>query len=104
MADVWQVVAAPRRREILRLVWDAELSAGDIAAHFDVTWPAISQHLKLLREAGAVTERREGTRRLYRADQATLGPIGAFLSSTWQADLDRLRDLAERDERANSGP
>ena len=62
-----KAIVVPRRRQILRLVRDEELSAGEIAAHFDVTRPAVSQHLTLLKEAGLVHERRNGTRRLYRA-------------------------------------
>ena len=61
-----KAIAEPRRREILRLVRDDELTAGAIAAHFDVTRPAISQHLSVLRDAGLVVERRDGTRRWYR--------------------------------------
>jgi len=59
-----QVIAAPRRLQILELVWDRELSAGDIAAEFDVSWSAVSQHLRALKAAGFVVERREGTSRL----------------------------------------
>jgi DNA-binding transcriptional ArsR family regulator len=70
--DAVRVVAEPRRRDILRLVWDAERSAGEIAAHFDVTFGAISQHLSVLREAGLVAVRRDGTRRFYRADREAL--------------------------------
>ncbi len=67
MEAALRAIAEPRRREILRLVWSAELPAGEIARRFDVTRPAISQHLSVLKEAGLVTERRDGTRRLYRA-------------------------------------
>src|SRR2546430_615269 len=61
-----KAIAAPRRRQILTLVRDGELSAGEIASHFDITRPAVSQHLNVLKEAGLVSERRNGTRRLYR--------------------------------------
>ena len=67
MEGALKAIAAPRRREILSLVRADELSAGEIAAHFDVTRPAISQHLTVLKEAGLVSERRNGTRRLYKA-------------------------------------
>src|SRR5215203_7454334 len=60
-------IRAPHRRQILSLVRDGELSAGEIATHFEVTRPAVSQHLTVLKEAGLVDERRNGTRRLYRA-------------------------------------
>ncbi|MGI8969883.1 MAG: ArsR/SmtB family transcription factor [Dehalococcoidia bacterium] len=66
--DKLQVVAEPRRRAILQLVWDRELAAGEIAGHFDVGFAAVSQHLGVLRQAGFVRMRREGKRRLYRAD------------------------------------
>ena len=64
-----KAIAAPNRRRMLRLVWDAELTAGEIASHFELTRPAVSQHLGVLKEAGLVSERREGTRRLYRASR-----------------------------------
>ena len=98
---VLDAVADPRRREILRLVRQEELPAGEIAARFpDVSRPAISQHLKVLREAGLVVERRDGTRRLYRARPEGFGALRAFLSEFWDARLDVLRHEAERDEAA----
>lgn len=97
MQVVLEAVTSPRRREILRLVWDAELSAGEIAARFDVSWPAISQNLAVLRDAGLVVERRDGTRRLYRADRAAAGPMAAVLEQMWRDDLDRLRDAVRED-------
>ena len=80
---------------ILRLVWDRELSAGDIAAQFDVSWPAISQNIAVLRKAGLVTERREANRRFYRADQQALGSLQPALQEMWALDLDRLRSVVE---------
>ena len=71
--EALQVIAAPRRLRILELVWDRELSAGDIAGQCDVSWSAVSQHLSVLKSAGFVAERREGTSRIYRADQQALG-------------------------------
>jgi|SRR5919108_1582756 DNA-binding transcriptional ArsR family regulator len=94
-----QAIASRRRREILRLVWDAELSSADIAAHFEISWPAVSQNLGVLKQAGLVRERRLGTRRLYRADRTRLGPLRAVLKAMWDADLDRLAGLAEAEER-----
>lgn len=91
-------VASERRRRILHLLWETELSAGELASRFDVSWPAISQHLGVLKEAGLVRERRDGRRRLYRADSATLGPLEAVLTAMWRSDLDRLADLAEAEE------
>ena len=87
--------AGPRRREILELVRDRELSAGEIAAHFDVTRPAVSQHLTVLRESGLVVERRDGTRRLYRADSAGLVGLKQFVDRFWDTGLERLKQEAE---------
>jgi DNA-binding transcriptional ArsR family regulator len=88
-------IANPHRREILRLVWDQERSSGDIASHFDVSWPSISQNLHVLEEVGFVRIRRRGTTRLYRADRARLGPLKAVLHKMWETDLDRLVQVAE---------
>lgn len=94
-----QVLAAPRRLRIVELVWDQELAAGDIAAEFDVSWSAVSQHLSVLKAAGFVTERREGTRRLYRADKVALGPLRAVVEDHWRNSLGRIKDLAEAEQR-----
>ena len=99
-----KALAEPRRRDILRLVWDRELAAGDVAAHFDVTRPAISQHLGVLREAGLVSERRDGTRRLYRARRDGLEELRRFIDSYWTSGLERLRDVAEAAERTKRRP
>ena len=93
--DAWQIVAEPRRREILRLVWNDELSAGDIAERFDVTFGAVSQHLGVLREAGYVTVRRAGNRRYYRTDKERLGPLRPALESMWAQTLDDLAGAVE---------
>ncbi len=91
-----KALAEPRRRAILRLVWSQELPATDIADRFrDVTRPAISQHLAVLKDADLVTERRDGTRRLYRANVDTMAELRAFLDDYWTTGLDRLRDAAE---------
>jgi DNA-binding transcriptional ArsR family regulator len=92
-----QAVNSPQRRAILRLVWDAEMSSRDIATHFDVTWQAVSHNLRVLREAGLIVERREGTRRLYRAARDALGPLEAVLRESWRHDLERLGETIERD-------
>ena len=94
------MIAEPRRREILRLCWTDERSAGELAAAFDVTFGAVSQHLKILRDAGLVTVRHKGTRRLYRADREALGPLAAYLEAQWSGQLDRLAALAEQAEQA----
>jgi DNA-binding transcriptional ArsR family regulator len=94
-----QVVAAPRRVRILELVWDRELSAGEIAAEFDVSWSAVSQHLTVLRRAGYLEERREGTSRYYRADREALGPLRAVVEAHWRAGLSLVKELAEAEQR-----
>jgi DNA-binding transcriptional ArsR family regulator len=93
MQAMLEAVSSPRRREILRLVWGRELSAGEIAARFDVSWPAISQNLGVLRKAGLITERREATRRYYRADREAAGSLALVLEEMWRRDLWKLRDV-----------
>jgi DNA-binding transcriptional ArsR family regulator len=97
-----RAVGSPRRRQILRLVWDKELSSGEIASHFDVSWPAISQNLRVLEDAGVVKCRHSGTTRLYRADRTRLGPLKSVLKALWESDIDRLAELAEGEERKGS--
>lgn len=88
-----------RRRRILQLVWDGELSSQQIAAHLaDITWQAVSLNLKVLKEAGLVTERREGTRRFYRVDRDRCAPLESLLRAMWQRDLARLAEVM-KDER-----
>lgn len=94
-----RAVSNPHRREILWLVWSAELSSREIAERFDISWPAISQNLRVLRDAGLVRQRRAGTSRLYRADRKACRPLENLLKHMWEADLDRLAALAEAEER-----
>jgi len=103
MEAALKAIAEPRRRQILTLVRDGELSAGEIASHFDVTRPAISQHLTVLKEAGLVSERRNGTRRLYQARPEGLTELKAFLDGFWDDRLNALQREAERKERAKRG-
>jgi DNA-binding transcriptional ArsR family regulator len=99
MEDALKAIAAPHRRQILRLVRQGELSAGEIAAHFDVTRPAVSQHLNVLKEAGLLSERRNGTRRLYRARPQGLAELRTFLEEFWDERLEALKIEAEQEER-----
>lgn len=101
-ADPLAALSSPRRREILRLVWNEERSAGDIARAFDVSWPAISQNLRVLKVSGLVRERRVGTSRMYRANRRALRPLESYLRRMWERDVDRLRLLAEAEERRKS--
>lgn len=99
MDDVLRAIAEPNRRRILHMVWDAEMSAGDIAATFEVSRPAISQHLRVLHEAGLLAVRKAGTRRLYRARREGIAELMAFIETYWQQGLDRLKTAAEAEER-----
>jgi DNA-binding transcriptional ArsR family regulator len=91
-----KALAEPRRREILRLVWARELPATEIADQFaEVTRSAISQHLAVLKTAGLLTERRDGTRRWYQADRNEMTKLRTFLDEFWTSGLERLRDVAE---------
>lgn len=92
-----KALAEPRRREILQLVAHDELAAGEIAAAFDVTRTAVSQHLTVLKGAGLLTERRDGTRRLYRARPDGLAALRSLLDDMWASSLDVARRLAEGD-------
>jgi DNA-binding transcriptional ArsR family regulator len=103
MEAALKAIAEPRRREILRLVRDDELTAGEIAAHFDVSWPAISQHLGVLKEAGLLRERKNGTRRFYRTRPEGLEGVKAFLDEFWDDRLQALKREAEREERGKHG-
>lgn len=99
MEAALRAIAEPNRRRILSLVRDGEMSAGDIASRFEVSGPAISQHLKVLKEAGLVEERRNGTRRLYSLRLAGLLDIKTFLEGFWAEGLERLKFAAEAEER-----
>ena len=97
-----RAIAEPRRRAILRLVARDELAAGQIAAAFDITRTAVSQHLTVLKNAGLLSERRDGTRRLYRARAQGLAELREFLDDMWSGALDEARRIAE-DERGVVG-
>jgi DNA-binding transcriptional ArsR family regulator len=99
MDEALAAIAEPRRREILHLVRDQELAAGHIASHFSISRPAISQHLRVLKDAGLVSERREGTHRYYRLRHEGLTGITRYLETLWDERLSRLQAEAERQER-----
>ena len=93
--DAIQVVTEPHRREILRLLWEEERSAGYLAEQFDLSFGAVSQHLARLREAGYVTVRSDGNRRIYRADRDRLAPYVPMLQAMWAAMLEGLVEAVE---------
>ena len=96
---VLKEIAEPRRQEILRLLWQRERAAGEVAAHFDISRPAISKHLRILKEAGLLEERRAGTQRLYRARPERLADARRFLESFWDEGLAAIKRSAEGDAR-----
>ncbi|NND76285.1 MAG: winged helix-turn-helix transcriptional regulator [Ilumatobacter sp.] len=93
-----RAVAEPTRRAILRLVRDEERTVTDIADHFAVTRPAISQHLRVLTDAELVTVRTEGTRRYYRARPEGLAELSDWVSGFWGSSLQQLAIEAEREQ------
>src|SRR5262249_14723435 len=103
MEAALKALAEPRRRRILMLVRDGELTAGQNASHIEISRPAVSQHLAVRREAGLVDERRNGTRRLYRARPEGLAELKAFLDGFWDERLEVLKREAEREEAEKDG-
>jgi len=97
--QVLVAIVEPQRRKLLELVRQRELSAGEIAAHFsDITRPAVSQHLSVLLQAGLVSMRRQGTRRLYQARPEGLAELRGYLESYWDARLLDLKSAVENEE------
>jgi DNA-binding transcriptional ArsR family regulator len=92
---VLRALADPHRRQILRLVQHAELPAGQIAASFTLTQQAVSQHIGVLRQAGLLTVRRQGARRLYALNRESLEPVRELLSEFWPDALSRLKKAVE---------
>lgn len=94
--EALRALADPGRRRILTLVQTEERTAGEIAAELPVTWPAVSQHLRVLKGAGLIAERRDGTRRYYRARPEGLADVRAFLDGFWDDKLQSLKREVER--------
>jgi DNA-binding transcriptional ArsR family regulator len=99
MDAMLRAIADGKRRQILALVWRDELTAGQIAAEFTISRPAVSQHLAILRDSRLVSMRREGTRRLYRADVAAIARLRAELGRFWDVHLAQLKEAAEASAR-----
>jgi len=102
-AELFRAISDPTRRAILDRLRSEGLPVGDLAARFEVSRPAISQHLKVLRRAGLVSERREGRRRIYRLTAAPLAEIDGWLSHYrrfWQGQLERLKEHVEAEAEA----
>jgi DNA-binding transcriptional ArsR family regulator len=93
--DVLRALSEPHRQQVVRLLGEGELSAGEIASHFTLTRQAVSQHLQVLRQAGLIDERRQGARRLYRLAPERIAELNAFLDSLWGDGLARLKQVVE---------
>ena len=99
---VAHALADGTRRRLLRLVRDDEQPAGDLASAFPrMSRPAVSQHLRVLHEAGLVSVRPDGNRRLYRARREGLSEVWQFIDEMWADQLAKLKQVAERVERAD---
>jgi DNA-binding transcriptional ArsR family regulator len=96
---VIQAITEPRRREILSLVRDGEMTSSSIASHFEISAPAISQHLKVLEESGLVLVRREGTKRYYRMRREGFSELKQYIDRFWDDSLLLLKEAAEEEER-----
>ena len=100
MFETIQAMAEPTRLAILKMVRRREMPAGEIAGKFKgLTRPAVSQHLRVLKDAGLVAERRQGTRRLYRLRPEGFAPLKALLEDFWDSKLERLKAAAEHKEK-----
>jgi len=99
MSDrVFAALADPTRRAIFEKLADAPQSVGSLAAGLPVSRPAVSQHLKALKEAGLVEDRAQGTSRIYRIDPHGLGPIRRWLDEQWERSLANFKRLAEQED------
>ena len=97
---VLRALAEPQRARIVRLVRDTELAAGEVADHFDITAQAVSQHLRVLKDAGVLNERRDGTRRLYSVRPEAIESVREFLEELWPSSLANLKHVVETGKRA----
>lgn len=102
MDDLIKAIAEPNRRKVLRLLADREMSSGEIAAQFEVSPPAISQHLAVLMKANLLVQRREGTFRYYSLRREAFSDLRAFLDSFWKDSLEQLKEAAEWEEMENA--
>ena len=97
--ELFEAIAQPKRRQMLRMLAGGEMSAGEVASRFAVTQPAVSQHLKVLKDAGVVQERRDGTRRLYSLRPEGSADLHGFLADVLPSGLERLKLAAEAEQR-----
>ena len=98
-AKAFAALSDPTRREVFERLAEGPRAVGELAQGLPVSRPAVSQHLKVLKEAGLVTDRADGTRRVYQIDPQGLGQMRAWLDRFWTAALDAFAAEAERQER-----
>ncbi|WP_407828421.1 ArsR/SmtB family transcription factor [Sphingomonas sp.] len=91
-------LADPTRRAVFERIAAAPQSVGALAAQLPVSRPAVSQHLKVLKEAGLVADEPRGTARIYRIDPSGLGPLRHWLNRHWERSLDNFKQLAEQED------
>ena len=94
-----QALGDPTRRSVLEQLREGPRAVGEIAAQLPVSRPAVSQHLRVLKEAGLVTDRQDGTRRLYRVDPDGLAGLREYLDGFWEEALASFKAAAEAEER-----
>jgi DNA-binding transcriptional ArsR family regulator len=99
MGSQWKAVADDSRRQVLLLLKDKERTPSEIATHFDFTLPALSTHLKVLRDAGLVSERREGQNRYYSVNRDQMSEMMQFFDLFWDDRLKSLKEYVENKER-----
>ena len=98
-ADGWTALGDPTRRAIFERLATGPRAVGELAGEFPVSRPAVSQHLKVLKDAGLVTDRREGTRRIYRADPDGVAALRRQLDRFWNQALATYKEVVEQDTR-----
>ena len=98
--EVLRALAEPQRARIVRLVRDTELAAGEVAEHFNITPQAVSQHLRVLKDAGVLNERRQGTKRLYSVRPEAIESVREYLDELWPSSLSALKHVVENGKRA----
>lgn len=99
MYEILKAISEPNRIKILTLLKNEEMMAGEVASHFKVSRPAISQHLKILTDAGMLKEKRSGVKRLYSINHNAFLPLKEFLDEIWDQRLSKIKTLSERKKR-----
>lgn len=99
MGSPWKAIADDSRRQILVMLKERERTPTEIAIHFDFTLPALSTHLRVLRDAGLVNERKEGQNRLYSVNRDKMSEMMKFFDTFWDDRLTSLKEYVENKER-----